>query len=113
MHRSHLAAALATAATAAALVAGAADAAPRTRVVAVSDAGFSVAAIRIHRGDTIAFRWRSGTHNVTRRGGPAFRTIDDRTAGTVRRRFPRTGTYRLVCTIHEAYGMKVTVTVTR
>jgi plastocyanin len=97
--------------TAAGLLVAGADAAPRTRAVRVGDAGFSATSIRLHRGDAIAFRWTGGTHNVTRVGGHAFRTIGDRSAGTVKRTFTRKGTYRLVCTIHEAYGMKITVTV--
>ncbi|MEY2532523.1 MAG: hypothetical protein QOF29_433 [bacterium] len=69
---------------------------------------FAPASLSIRKGDTVRWAWRgSVAHNVK---GPGFQS---KTAPTLAysRRFTRAGTYRVVCTIHQALGQKMTITV--
>ena len=72
---------------------------------------FGPTSVRLESGDKIRFRWTGGLpHDVTVGSGPSRFTIKRRTSGTVTKTFRRTGTYRLLCTIH-APGMRMTVRV--
>ncbi len=89
------------------LIAGPAPAS--TRTVRVVDFAFSPHRLTVKARSHIAFVFAgSYAHNVTRLSGPAFRTITDRSSGTVTRSFRRAGTYRLYCSIH---GFRLTVVV--
>jgi plastocyanin len=59
----------------------------------------------------VTFRWRDDTttHNVTSRGAKRFKTIPDRTAGSVRRTFAKAGVYRYECTLHPGMTGRITV----
>jgi plastocyanin len=81
-----------------------------TRTVRVDDNVFRADALSVRKGDTVRFRWvGDAPHNVTRTGGPSFRTIPNRRSGTVSRKLTRAGTYRLVCTIHPGMDLRIRV----
>ena len=93
-----------------ALAAAAVPAYAATRTVRVDDNVFRASSITLNRGDTVRFRWvGNAPHNVTRTRGPRFRNISTRRSGTVSRRLTRTGTYRLVCTIHPGMNLRIRV----
>lgn len=96
--------------------AGAIPALASTTTVKIGDNYFvrpaNNATVSIHRGSSLKFVWRgSAPHNVVKRSGPgaAFRSTVKLHGGTYTHRFTRSGTYKLVCTIHS--GMKLTVKV--
>lgn len=103
--------ALSLAALTVAVAAPAADAV--TPSVRLESKRFAPAAITIHAGDGIRFRWMAGYHNIRRVSGPSFTTVKSRSTGAVRRTFRTIGRYRLVCTIHRDLGMYLTVRVKR
>lgn len=76
--------------------------------------------VSVRRRGTVTWSWGRGTaepHNVVFTSAPrgARRPSRSRTTtrGTFRARLTRTGTYRYVCTIHVADGMRGSVTVRR
>jgi plastocyanin len=70
---------------------------------------FKPKSIRIGRGTTVKWVWRGGFHNVTGRRFHSRTTA--RVGATYRHKFRRRGTFRIVCTIHQTIGMKMTVRV--
>jgi plastocyanin len=72
---------------------------------------FSPRNLAVSRGTTVTFRFRDGTtvHNVTSTGARRFKTIADRSSGSVRRTFARPGVYRYACTLHPGMTGKLTV----
>jgi plastocyanin len=83
-----------------------------TKRVSVKRSGtrftFSPSTVSIKRGDTVRWSWSGAIpHNVS---GPGFRS---RTAAklTYSRKFSRAGTFRVVCTLHQAVGQRMTVRV--
>ena len=81
-----------------------------TRTVKVDDDVFEPRSLTIRKGDYVKFRWvGQAPHNVRRVRGPRFSPISTRRTGTVTRRFRRTGTYRLTCTIHSGMNLSVRV----
>jgi plastocyanin len=86
----------------AACLATAAPASAAVRVVKIQDIDFSPTTLRIHRGDTVEWRFldERTPHNVRSRGRTRFRGSETKESGTFRARFRRAGTYRYVCTIH-------------
>lgn len=83
-----------------------------TKSVGVRKAGtgfrFAPASLSIKPGDTVRWSWNgSAPHNVK---GPGFQS---RTAArlTFSHKFPRKGSFRVVCTIHQAVGQRMTITV--
>ncbi|MEA2321993.1 MAG: hypothetical protein QOD81_1843 [Solirubrobacteraceae bacterium] len=94
------------------VVAVAASAVAATKSVSVRKVGsgfrFAPASLSIKKGDTVRWSWRGSVpHNVK---GPGFQS---KTAPklTYSRRFTRAGTYRVVCTIHQSLGQRMTITV--
>jgi plastocyanin len=102
-------AALALTAAAPAMTTAAGAGAPRT--VTLKDIAFSPRSLSISRGTTIRFAFRDGTttHNVTSTGGRRFKTIANRSSGSVSRTFRRAGTYRYACTLHPGMTGRITV----
>jgi plastocyanin len=85
---------------------------PHTTVIGLRDASFSLPRVTIRAGDRIRFVWQSGFHDVTRARGKRFAPITGRGApAVVTRAFPTRGVYVLVCSIHAALGMRITVIV--
>ena len=80
--------------------------------VAVRDNEFGPTTKTIDEGDTVTWVWRGqAPHNVVKISGPGRRFQSRiKTTGRYRHRFTRTGTYRLLCTIH-APSMKMKVVV--
>ena len=67
--------------------------------------------VSIRRGTTLTWRWHSRgvTHNVTVVRGPQRFRSGNRRRGSFSHRFTKSGTYKIVCTIHS--GMRLTVKV--
>jgi plastocyanin len=99
----------------AALVAAApAVAAPRN--VKVGDNFFVRAGdpptVKVKKGKRVKWNWAgSNPHNVTVESGPATFRSDTMTSGRFTRKLRKTGTYRIICSIHEAGGMRMTLRV--
>jgi plastocyanin len=108
MHRRPLAVLAVTAAALGGQVAASA-AAPKS--VTLKNIAFSPERLSVARGTTVTFRWRDDTttHNVTSRGAKRFKTIPDRTAGSIRRTFANAGVYRYECTLHPGMTGQITV----
>jgi len=69
--------------------------------------------VRIRRGDTVTWHWRSRqSHSVSVRSGPERFATRTRNRGTFTHRFAQAGTYRIECSLH-APGMRMTVVVRR
>jgi plastocyanin len=85
--------------------------ASKNKSVSLEDDFFSPSKVRIHRGDKVTWRWKGfNDHNVTFRSAPAGarrpKGSPTKSSGRFARTFSKRGTYRFVCTIHEASGMK-------
>ena len=80
-----------------------------TKKVGVKGLTFSPKTITVKKGTTVKWSWKTGgvPHNVVGKG------FKSKTAATVtfKKKFTKKGTYRYVCTIHKAQGMKGTVKV--
>jgi len=82
-----------------------------TKTVDIKDIDFSSPTTRIHRGDSVRWRFVDGDtpHNVTSRGTLRFRSSATKQKGSYTVRFAKAGTYRYVCTLH--FNMKAKVVV--
>ena len=108
------------AAVAALLVCGvlASQALAASRTVRVGDDWFvrdssGTPSVTVERNTTVVWRWvGDNTHNVRVTSGPVKFASSYKTSGTYRKKVTRTGTYRIVCSIH-AGDMKMTLRVTR
>jgi plastocyanin len=71
--------------------------------------------VTVHVGDTVKWGWEGMTnpHNVTVVKGPAKFHSKTQTSGTFEKKLKKPGTYKIVCTIHRALGMKMTLKVKR
>lgn len=80
---------------------------PRSAAVAVRNDYFEPRAVTIREGGSVTWTWRSDgrSHDVVSRG---WRSPIQR-AGTFRRTFPRPGSYRYACSLHDGMGATVTV----
>ena len=83
-----------------------------TKSVGVKKSGtkykFTATTLRIKKGDTVKWSWRGSVpHNVT---GPGFHS-KTATKLTFSRKFTKAGTFKVVCTIHQALGQRMTVVV--
>jgi plastocyanin len=83
-----------------------------TKSVGVTKSGtkfkFNPATLSIKKGDTVKWSWSGRVpHNVS---GPGFRS-KTATRVTFSRKFTKAGTFKVVCTIHQALGQRMTVVV--
>jgi plastocyanin len=83
-----------------------------TKKVGVRKAGdefrFTPSSLTIRTGDTVRWSWKGkAPHNVK---GPGFQS-GTATNLTYSRRFPRAGSFRIVCTIHASAGQVMRVKV--
>jgi plastocyanin len=83
-----------------------------TKSVGVKKSGskysFTAATLRISKGDTVKWSWSGSVpHNVK---GPGFSSKTG-TKVTFSRKFTKAGTYKVVCTLHQALGQRMTVVV--
>ncbi len=83
-----------------------------TKSVGVTKSGtkfkFNPASLSIKKGDTVKWSWSGSVpHNVS---GPGFKS---KTAAkvTFSRKFTKAGTYKVVCTLHQALGQRMTIVV--
>src|SRR4029453_7432980 len=87
----------------------------KTKSVSVRDDVFSPKRVAVGRNGKVVWRWKGGNaHNVKFRSvpkGASKRGSNLQSSGRFARTFSKRGTYRYVCTIHEALGMKGTVSV--
>ena len=89
-----------------------------TKRVSIRDNAFGPKRLTIRSGDTVRWTWRKDVetdHNVRFRklpkGVSAKPGSPTKASGTFSRKFRKRGTYRYVCTIHQALGMTGTITV--
>ena len=85
-----------------------------TKTVKVQDFKFTPKTLKIHRGTKVTWTWvaHSGVrHNVTVKKGPAKFHSRTQSSGSYSHVFRKKGTYKLICTIHVAQGMRITVRV--
>ena len=69
--------------------------------------------VTVKRNTTVVWRWfGDNSHNVRVTSGPVRFSSSYKTRGTYRKKVTRTGTYRIVCSIHQP-DMKMTLRVTR
>ncbi|MFQ5524360.1 MAG: plastocyanin/azurin family copper-binding protein [Acidimicrobiia bacterium] len=76
-----------------------------------TDNKFSPASLSISVGDTVQFDWEGGFHDVTFADGVKSGSPTADTGVLFSRTFNEAGTFNYVCTVHEALGMKGTITV--
>jgi plastocyanin len=70
--------------------------------------------VTVRVGDKVVWEWEDGAvnpHNVTVKKGPVKFHSKDKTSGTYSKKLRKAGTYKIVCTIHAAQGMKMTLKV--
>jgi plastocyanin len=70
--------------------------------------------VTAHVGDKVEWEWEadaSNPHNVTVTKGPVKFHSKTKTSGTFEKKLKKAGTYKIVCTIHAAQGMKMTLKV--
>src|SRR5690242_15721579 len=83
-----------------------------TKSVGVKKSGtgykFTTSTLHIAKGDTVRWSWSGSVpHNVT---GPGFKS-KTATKVTFSRTFTKAGTFKVVCTLHQALGQKMTIVV--
>ena len=88
-----------------------------TRSVKVGDDFFvrkgSVPTVTVKKGTTVTWRWTGkDMHNVAVTKGPAKFRSSYKTSGSFSKRLTRTGTYTIVCSIHQP-DMRMKLRVTR
>ncbi len=87
-------------------------AAGSNKIVRVKDIEFQPAVTRIGTGSAVTWRFQDMhvSHNVTSRGPKRFKSSATKQEGaTYTVRFPKSGTYRYVCTIHAGMNGRVVV----
>ena len=104
--------ALVLAATAAAFAVPASSASAAT--ILVKDDLFSPKVKTYKKNTLVTFKWvgKSPHDVIARRSGKRIWTIGVRMSGKVKKRFTKTGTYKLICSIH-APDMSATIKVVR
>ena len=78
-----------------------------TRTITVKDDVFAPKKARVAKNTLVTWRWApdSNAHDVVSRGTKRFKSSTIKSSGVHRYRFRKAGTYRYVCTPHEAQGM--------
>jgi plastocyanin len=101
---------LGTALATAILAAGSAGAAT-SRTVSLKDIAFSPTSLKLSKGTKVVFAFRDGTtvHNVRSTGRTRFKSISNRSSGSVTRTLTRAGTYRYECTLHPGMTGRIVV----
>jgi len=81
-----------------------------TKSVTVGDTYFKAKSITVSKGTTVKWVWRGKLpHDVKVKTGPVKFKSTIKTSGSYSKRLTRSGTYRIICTIHP--NMKQTITV--
>ncbi len=87
----------------------------RTSAVTVTDSLFIKDRLTVKKGTTVKWKWENAfqDHNVTVTSGPVKFHSRTQKSGSFSKLLSKPGTYKIVCTIHAAIGMKMTITVKR
>jgi plastocyanin len=81
-----------------------------TKSVTVGDTYFKAKSLTVSKGTTVKWVWRGKLpHDVKVKSGPARFRSTVKTSGSYSKRLTRSGTYRIICTIHP--NMRQTITV--
>jgi len=91
-------------------IAGPALAAERS-VTLTADNRFAPGTLSVTAGDTVTWVWEGGFHDVTFGDGTRSGDPVGDVGTTFSRTFSATGSFSYICTVHEALGMRGTVTV--
>ncbi|MDX6582647.1 MAG: Copper binding protein plastocyanin/azurin family [Solirubrobacterales bacterium] len=92
-------------------VAGAGTDKGSTKVNLLADT-FSPDTKSISAGTKVKFNWVTGKHNVIKAkgpGGPIDSGIINSTGIQFKHKFSKTGTYKLICTVHDGMKLKLNV----
>jgi plastocyanin len=112
MRKSLIALALVVVAASAAFVVPALAASSKT--VSVGDNFFKAKSLTVKKGTTVNWKWVGmAQHNVTVLKGPQKFHSKTQSSGSYKFKLTKPGTYQIVCTIHAALGMKMTIKVTK
>jgi len=76
-----------------------------------ADNKFAPANPSVSVGDTVEFKWGGGFHDVVFADGAKSGAPTDDTGVLYSRTFDGGGTFKYICTVHEALGMKGAITV--
>ncbi|HEU4976931.1 MAG TPA: plastocyanin/azurin family copper-binding protein [Baekduia sp.] len=81
-----------------------------TKSITVKDNSFGPKSATVRKGTTVKWVWRGkAPHNVHVTKGPAKFSSPTKVKGSFSKKLTRSGTYKIVCTIHP--GMKLTLRV--
>lgn len=81
-----------------------------TRTITLKDNFFSPKSVTVKKGTTVKWVWKGkAPHNVTVISGPVKFHSPLKMSGSYSRKLTRTGTYRIVCTIHDGMSLKLRV----
>ena len=84
-----------------------------SKTVQVGDDFFNPDKLNVSKGTKVKFKWvGSDQHNVVKKSGPGGdfgSSITDERGVNLTHKFSKSGTYKLICTIHEQMKMKVSV----
>jgi plastocyanin len=85
-----------------------------SKTVSVGDNFFKAKTLTVKKGTKVTWKWTGANmHNVTVLKGPAKFASKTQTTGSFAETLKKPGTYQIVCTIHAALGMKMTIKVTK
>ncbi len=84
-----------------------------SKTVSVDDDFFSPSNLNVSKGTKVKFKWvGNDSHNVVKKSGPGgdfSSPITDERGVNLTHKFSKSGTYKIICTIHESMKMKVNV----
>lgn len=85
----------------------------KQRTVEIADNYFLPGFLKVKKGTLVKFRWAGNEeHDVTKRRGPGKPFASETTSQpgiNFKKRFRKTGSYRLVCTVHPGMDMTLKV----
>jgi plastocyanin len=81
------------------------------KTVTLKNIAFSPKKLSVSKGAKVTFAFRDGStiHNVVSSGSRRFKSIGNRSSGSVTRSFSRSGTYRYSCTLHPGMSGRIVV----